>query len=101
MLMSTIRRAVRSSSSMKRPICMIPALLTSTSTGPELLLGGVEEAREGLAVGHVERQRDRARPELGGGLARRLEVDVADRHLHALAQERLRRSRARSRAPRR
>ena len=34
MLMSTIRRAVRSSSSMNLPICMIPALLISTSTGP-------------------------------------------------------------------
>ncbi len=33
-LMSTIRRAVRSSSSMKRPTCMIPALFTSTSSGP-------------------------------------------------------------------
>ena len=33
-LMSNIRRAVASSSSMKRPRGMIPALLMRTSTGP-------------------------------------------------------------------
>ena len=42
-LMSTIRWAVASSSSQKRPSCMIPALLTRTSTRAELLLGLVEE----------------------------------------------------------
>ena len=86
-LMSIIRRAVRSSSSMKRPICMIPALLTSTSIGPELLLGAVEELGEGGAVGDVERQGDRARAQLRGGPRGRVVVHVADRHLHALAEE--------------
>ena len=59
MLMSTMRRAVRSSSSMKRPICMIPALLTSTSSGPSCSSAASRKRREGLAVGHVERQRRR------------------------------------------
>ena len=58
---------------------------------PQLPLGLVEEGRKGVAIGHVEWQRDRSRPELGSGLARRVEIDVADRHLHAVAQERFRR----------
>ena len=66
-----------------------PGVVDEHVDRPELLLGPVEERREGGAVGHVERQRDGARAELGGGLARRLDVHVADRHLHALAQERL------------
>ncbi len=56
----------------------------------ELALGLVEEGREGLALGHVERQRDGARAELIGGGARGVEVDISDRDLHALAEQRLR-----------
>ncbi len=55
----------------------------------ELLLGGCEECVERVSVGHVERQRDRARSELGGGLTGGVVVDVADRDLHPLAQQRL------------
>ena len=54
---------------------------------PELLLGGVEEAREGGAIGDVERKRDGARAELRRGAPRGIDVEVADRHAHALAQE--------------
>ena len=88
MLMSTMRRAVRSSSSMKRPDLHDPGVVDQHVERAELLLGAVEERREGRAVGHVERQRDGARAELGGGLAGGIEVDVADRDPHALAQER-------------
>ena len=57
----------------------------------QLLFGPVEERRERGAVGDVERQRHGARAELGGGLLGGGEVHVADRDLHSLAQERLRR----------
>ncbi len=56
----------------------------------ELLFGCVQELGERGPVGHVERQPHGAVAELGGGLLGRLQVDVADRHPHALAQERLR-----------
>jgi hypothetical protein len=54
----------------------------------QLLLGSVQEGREGVAVGHVQRQGHRARAELRSGRTCGLEVHVADRHLHAVAQER-------------
>jgi hypothetical protein len=57
---------------------------------PELALGLVEKCGEGIAVGHVQRQRDGAGAEFVGGLARGVEVDVADRHLHSLTEQRLR-----------
>jgi hypothetical protein len=58
---------------------------------PELLFGAVEEGAEGGAVGDIQRERDRARAQLGRGLPGEREVDVADRDLHSLTQERLRR----------
>ena len=75
---------------MNRPTGMIPALLTKHVERPQLLFGGVEEAGEGVAVGDVQRQRDRARAELRGGLLGGGEIDVADRHPHPGGQERLR-----------
>ena len=86
--MSTIRWVVASSSSTNGPSCMIPALLTRTSTGPSGGLGVVDEAVEGGAVGDVERERDGAAAELLRRGLRGLEVEVADRDLHALAHER-------------
>ncbi len=53
----------------------------------ELLFGGIEEAGEGVAVGDVQRQRNCARAELGGGLLGGGEIDVADRHPHPGRQE--------------
>ena len=86
-LMSIIRRAVRSSSSMNLPTCMIPALFISTSTGP-LGFGVVQEpCNDSRSV--TSRLGDRRRPQLGGGLLRRLDVEVADRHAHAGSGQRL------------
>ena len=87
-LMSIMRRAVRSSSSMKRADLHDPGVVDEHVERPELLFGAVQEGGERVAVGHVECQRDGARAQLGGGLPRRVEVHVADRHPHALAQER-------------
>ncbi len=56
----------------------------------ELLFGAVEEGAERRAVADVEWQSDGARAQLGGGLAGHVEVHVADRDPHALAQQRLR-----------
>ncbi len=67
----------------------------------ELLFGAVQEGRKGRPVGHVQRQRDGARARARAAVrSARLEVDVADRHAHAAAQERALRWRVRCRARR-
>jgi hypothetical protein len=68
-----------------------PRVVDEDVDRPQLGLRLVEEGLDGRALGHVERQRDDAVAELLGGPAGGLEVDVADRHPHPLAQERLRR----------
>ncbi len=68
-----------------------PGVVDKHVHGPELLFGPVEERRERFALRDVERQRHGAGAELGGSLLGRGKVDVADRHLHSLTQERLRR----------
>jgi len=55
----------------------------------QLGFGVVQEPCERLALGHVQAQGDRRRPQLGGGLLRRLDVEVADRHAHAGSGQRL------------
>ena len=58
---------------------------------PEVAFHLVEEALEGTPVGDVQLGGDGPRAELGGGLLRSLQVHVAQRHLHALAHQSLRR----------
>ena len=66
---------------------MIPALLTSTSSGPRRSSTPFEERLERGAVGHVERQRDRPAAQLRRRALGHLGVEVADRDLRALAHE--------------
>ena len=66
----------------------MPALLTSTSSGPRRSLDLVEEALERSRSVTSSAQRDRAAAELGGRLLGELDVDVADRDLGALPHER-------------
>ncbi len=89
-LMSIMRRAVTSSSSTKRPSGMIPALLTTTSSGPELLLGVVQErAKDSRSVTSSGSATVRA-PSSAAVRSAAAQVHVADRDPHALVQERLR-----------
>ncbi len=89
-----MRRAVRSSSSTNRPSGMMPALLTSMSSGPSCSSAPSKNLENDsrsvtsspsatvLAVGGAS--------DLCRSLLSRPQVDVADRHPHALAQTRLR-----------
>jgi hypothetical protein len=53
----------------------------------QLTLGSVEESGEGGAVGHVERQGDRAAAQLSRRALGQLEIEVADRDAAALAHQ--------------
>ena len=55
----------------------------------ESLLDLVEKALEGIAPGDVELERERLAAELGGGPLGELAVEVADRDLRPLADQRL------------
>ena len=85
--MSTIRWVVASSSSTNGPELHDPGVVDEDVDGPERRLGVGDEAVEGGAVGHVERERDGAAAELLRRRLRGLVVEVADRDLHALAHE--------------
>ncbi len=69
-----------------------PGVVDEHIQGAELLLGAVQERRKRIPVGHIQREGHRVggAPNLLGGLLGGAEVHVADRHLHPLAQERLR-----------
>ena len=64
-----------------------PGVVDQDVDRPQLLFGLVQEAREGLPVGHVQRQRHRGRAQLGSGRLGRRQVHVADRHPHPLAHQ--------------
>ena len=57
------------------------------SSGPELGLRGRREQGERRAVGDVEVEREHAGPELAGGAAHELAVEVADRDARAGGDE--------------
>ncbi len=73
----------------ERPDRHDPGVVDQHVDGAQLRLGVVQEARERLVLGHVQAQGDRRRPQLPCGGARRLDVEVADRHAHAHARQRL------------
>ena len=68
----------------------MPALLTSTSSGPELALDPIEEAGEALPAGHVERQSEHGGVQLAGDSLSELAVEVADRDARSLRDQRCR-----------
>ena len=95
-LISSWREMLSGDSCSSGVIGMIPALLTSTSTGPRRPLDLVQEGGEAGKVGHVEVQPDGVAAQLRGGALGGLAVDVADGDAHPLAGERLRQRSARS-----
>ena len=68
-----------------------PGVVDDDVERAELALGLVEEGGEGVAVGDVERQRDRAAAQLRRRLLGQRQVEVADRDAAALADQRRRR----------
>ncbi len=76
---------------MKRPIGMMPALLTSTSIGPSCSSARSRNAAKDARSVTSSGSATVLAPSSVGGVACRVEVHIADRDLHSLAQKRLRR----------
>ena len=74
----------------ERPDRHDPRVVDQDVERAELALDLVEERREARAIGHVERQPDRSVTELVGRPLRQRRVDVADRDLRTLGDQRRR-----------